>query len=157
MNFDDAFQNIDDDIDGMARDMINKRKKLYSDVRKTNQSRDQETIKCLQAYENEPGFQFSPSVTYKGDFSSGIPRHMENESQDDSFNTSYNYTQNNSLGDSISFDEKKSEHFLSMSDNNNSESDIISEYSYLPKNKKNIISYDLFLALKLCKLHTFLF
>jgi hypothetical protein len=139
MNFNDAFQNINDDIDGLARDMINKRKKLYSDVRKTNQSRDQETIKCLQAYENEPGFQFSPSVTYKGDFSSGMPRHMENESQDGSINSSYSYSQNNSFGDSISFDGKKSEHFLSMSDNNNSDSDIISEYSYLPKNKKKHI------------------
>lgn len=135
MNFNDAFGNINEDLENMARNYNNKNKRTYNDVKNYNHNKDKETLRGIEYFENQPGFQFSPShIKDKGDFKSGLPSHLE----DNSCSESYGESQINSLGDSFSLDGKKSEHFvsMSMSDENYSDSDVISEYSYLPKNKK---------------------
>lgn len=92
-------------------------------------------MKGIEAFNSEPGFHFSPPGNFadNSDFSSGLPSHLEKNTR------SYNDNDNNS--DSFSLGDKNSEHFVSMSglsDPNAPDSDIISEYSYLPKKKRNI-------------------
>lgn len=157
MNFNDAFGNINEDLENMARELNNKNKGVYKNVRKNNYNKDKETLRGIDAFENEPGFQFSPSqIRDNGDFNSGLPSHLDNNSFDNnsfdnkscdnnsfdnnSFNNNSfdNNSQYNSISDSFSLNGKNSEHFvsMSMSDADYSDSDVVSEYSYLPKQKK---------------------
>jgi hypothetical protein len=148
MIFNDAFGNTDNELDKMARDLNNKKNGFYNNVKKNNKSFEVDTIRGIEAFANEPGFQFAPQTgNYKGDFISGLPTPLEdNNSINDNDNFSYNTKNSN---DSFSLGNKKesiysdnSEHFLSSINSNNSnnssylDNDIISEYSFLPKKKK---------------------
>jgi hypothetical protein len=134
MNFDEAFKYKNDDLDKMARELHNKKNSMYSNVKKSNRSKDKEILQGIEAFENQPGFTFSPHTSdYKGDFVSGNPTPLDSDTYDQ-----YSNSQDISQGDSFSLGgQQNSEHFLSLSDGNCSDSDDVwSEYSYLPKNKK---------------------
>jgi hypothetical protein len=143
MIFNEAFENTDNDLDKMARDLNNKKNGFYNNVKKANKSFEMDTIRGIEAFANEPGFQFSPqaqfydekSRKYKGDFSSGLPTPLEkNGMSEDEFSensrnsknsgySSYNSGNNDSFslgkkrGSSYSDNSNNSEHFISSFDN----------------------------------------
>lgn len=150
MIFNDAFGNTDNELDKMARDLNNKKSKYYNNVKKQNRSFELDTMRGIEAFANEPGFQFAPQINnYRGDFISGLPTPLENDSDDNfSYNTknpdNNSYNSNSDNNESFSLNNKKnlhnsenSEHFLSSINNSdNTYNDIMSEYSSLPKKKK---------------------
>ena len=152
MIFNDAFGNTDNELDKMARDLNNKKSGFYNNVKKANKSFEMDTIRGIEAFSNEPGFQFAPqtqfyeekSGKYKGDFSSGLPTPLEkngmseDEFSNNSGNSDYNssFSLGNKRGSIYSDNSNKSEHFISSFNDNYDNNDIMSEYSFLPKKKK---------------------
>jgi hypothetical protein len=140
MQFNEAFGDINHELDKKAREINKKKKNLYNTVQQTNNSQDKETVKGIDAFANEPGFQFSPQSNFydnhgnlKSDFTSGIPTPLDINYYDSDID-------NNSSGDKFSLGGQNSEHFLSLS--NYSDSDIISAYSESPKKKKKHIRFN---------------
>jgi hypothetical protein len=137
--FNEAFGSNNDQIDNLARDLNNKKKSMYNNVLAGHKTFEQDTIRGIEAFSNEPGFQFAPQSQFyngktgefKGDFKSGNPTPLE-YSDDNSDNNSLSFSLNsgksfgNNMQNSANSSSQQYEHF----------NDISSEYSYLPKKKK---------------------
>jgi hypothetical protein len=160
-SYNEAFNNNDtNELDQMAKSIINKNKSgsgssnkssgvsynghfnnnnnnnmkihknnMFNKVKHNNKSFEKETLKGVEAFQNNVDFKFSPmdnfyddkTQEYRGDFMSGLPTPLDNDSIDSKTYRS----------DSLS---------LNLDDNSQSPdyfNDITSEYSFLPKKKKN--------------------
>lgn len=120
--YNDAFSNNEySDLDRKARELNNKKKNMYKSVNRNNKKFEKEMIKGIEACYSDKSFTFLPINNHykqKGDFVSGLPTPFDEKS----------YDTKSSFSDDIS---KSPTLFLP-----NSESDLSSEYSSLPKKAK---------------------
>jgi len=78
--FDNAFYNNDNnELDNMARQLNDKKKKLYTQVKNDYKNQEKETLKGIDAIYSDNSGNFAPSYSdysldnYKSDFDSGLP------------------------------------------------------------------------------------
>jgi hypothetical protein len=141
--YNDAFSNGDyAELDKIARD-INNKKKLYKDAKNNNKTFEKDTVKGISAYYGDPNFSFLPMDNHyhknKGDFVSGLPTPLEDQSCSDTMSKSsissdnlssmYNLKNNGYSSDNLSSDD----YSLMFTP---SETDLSSGYSSLPRKTK---------------------
>lgn len=131
-SFDEAFRNNNNDdlemLDKMARELNNKNKNTMMNNAINNKKKfEKETLNGIDAYYNDKNFCFAPNNN-AGDFNSGLPTPLQNDSSD--ISDKYSSSDKCSLG-------KKSSgiNSLDFMDSIDDKS-LSSEYTLLPKKKK---------------------